>query len=204
MPSSTGFVLAQTDQVGWHDWTFRCRTWWYDLDDAIQNMQPVELAQRGARTHVLYRGAQSSRLLSFAHPGASPRMQDIPFRPAPRSPLQWTLRKPPWKDFEAPTAAEAWTPLAGPDGRVALAPPGHLLCYDAQGNVAWQFKRTGSAPAVLVEKGLLVEHDGALFVLSWSGEFRHVWNAPGALTARPLFHGGSWYVATGEGIHRLR
>lgn len=204
LPSATGVVLARNDQVGWHDWTFRCTARWYDADDALEYLQPVAIAQRGPSTHVVYQGGQRSRLLSFARPGAAPRILELPFNPAPWSALEWTLRSPPWKYFETPTAPEAWTPLPGPDGRVALAPPGHLLCYDAEGNVAWQFKRNGSAPAVLVDEGLLVEHDGALFVLDWSGKFQHVWSAPAALTARPLFHDRSWYVATGEGIHRLR
>lgn len=97
----------------------------------------------------------------------------------------------------------AWSPLPGPDGRVALAPPGQIICFDANGKLAWQFKRNGSSPALVVEGGILVEHDAALFVLDWAGKFRHVWTAPAPITARPLFHEKHWYVASEVGLHRL-
>lgn len=202
-PHAQGFVLVGRHALQWQDWRFRCTASWHDSDDLLRHREPVALAVRGRATHVLYGGSELD-LLTFPRPGATARITRLPFRATLESPLAWTTRSPPWRDSQAPTAPEAWTPLPGPDGRVALAPPGHIVCYDADGTLAWQFERRGSSPAVLLDDGILVEHDSALFVLDWSGTFRHVWTAPSPLTARPLFHDRSWYIASEEGLHRLR
>jgi hypothetical protein len=190
-------------KIAWHDWAFQRTARWCDEDDALEFSRPLGIARSGMATYVLYRGRRNA-LLSFATPGANPRIIELPFEEDPPSPVEWTDWSPPWDSYNHPHLADAWEPLPGPDGRVALAPPGHVICYDAHGKVAWQFKRNGTVPAVVVKGGLLVEHDAALFVLDWGGTFHHVWTAPTPLTAKPLFHERSWYVATGEGLHRLR
>lgn len=206
--SAGGMVMAKGGngpaRVEWHDWAYRHSQRWVGDNSVPMWAEPIGIARSGAATHILYEGHRNTLLLSFAAPGAKPRIIELPFEEDPPSPLEWTRRSPPWRSYNHPHLADAWEPLPGPDGRVALAPPGHVICYDAAGKVAWQFKRNGTVPAVVVKGGLLVEHDAALFVLDWGGTFRHVWTAPTPLTAKPLFHERSWYVATGEGLHRLR
>ena len=129
---------------------------------------------------------ENSWLVSCASPGAKPVAVKVDMPPYLRG-----------------VPGSAWKPLAGPAGLVALAPPGKILCFNAHGQLQWEFKRYGSSPALVVDGGILVEHDAALFKLSWEGKFEHVWTAPEPLTARPLHHDGYWYVATTKGLHKL-
>lgn len=137
------------------------------------------------------------------------RTLELPFEEQGFSDANWGFRgvwpngRREWTPEDSPWREDAWEPFPGPDGRVAVALPGHVLCYDAQGRKTWHFKRNGVAAARAVEGGLLVDHDGSLFFLDWGGTFHPLWGGPSPLTAQPLFHEGSWFVATQEGLHRL-
>ncbi len=204
-PHRTGVVVARTSNLYWFDWRFQKKRVWLDEGRAsLGNLPPVSVAHdEVSGTHVLFGEGDSARLVSFGR-SPDPRIIDVPLEEYLPTDLEWTSVGPPWNASSSPYAHQPWAPLPGPDGRVALAPPGQIICFDAEGKIAWQFKRNGEAAAVVVEGGILVEHDAALFVLDWSGKFRHVWTAPAPITARPLFHDEHWYVASAVGLHRLR
>lgn len=178
-------VCASISGFTWFDWGLEPRhAQFYDRSDRELKARAVYDVSLGPANaaHGLF---ENKVLISCRSPGAKPvaLKPDMPFRDDDQG--------------------DAWKPLPGPAGLVALAPPGKILCFNAHGQLHWEFKRNGSAPALVVDGGILVEHDAALFKLSWDGKFEHIWTAPEPLTARPLHHDGYWYVASTMGLHKL-
>ena len=133
-------VSAMSNGFTWFDWGLNIRTaqptgvWDYPLDEALD----VAVGP-GDAAHGLYSTRCGSVLVSCASPSSKAAMvfvdMDIPPRDA--------------KDT-------AWSPLPGPDGRVILAPPGQILCFDSSGKLLFQYRRNGSSAALVVDGGILV------------------------------------------------
>lgn len=175
-------VCADIEGFTWFDWGLEPRQAQSHVGAKVTEVQDVTI---GPANSVQCVARSATLLIMCSSPAAKSVVvkPDIPYR------------------YHVP--GSAWSPLPGPAGLVALAPPGKILCFNALGQLQWEYKRNGSAPALVVDGGILVEHDAALFKLSWEGKFEHVWTAPEPLTARPLFHDGYWYVASAKGLHKL-